>query len=162
MTEFQAPRKGMRLTAWIVIIALVVGIGGGWLLGALTGGGSSTPNSVWVTTANAGSIITDGNGTLLTLKAVGNSIVKVDTATRAAEPSDAAEFFSSWNDTFGDDARNAVVTATGPDGDVQLVLEISNATFSEIGYVVEFDAKVVSGPETVRDLSDVTLIIDAD
>jgi hypothetical protein len=161
MTEFQAPRKGMRVTAWIVVIALVVGIGGGWLIGALTGG-SDTPSSVYVTTANSGSIITDGDETLLTLKAVGNSIVKVDTATRAAEPSDAAEFFTNWNDTFGDDARNAVVTATGPDGDVQLVLELTNATFSEIGYVLQFDAKVISGPETVRDLSDVTLIIDAD
>jgi hypothetical protein len=162
MTEFQAPRKGMRVTAWIVIIALVVGVGGGWLLSVLTGGGSSTPSSVYVTTANGGSIITDGNKTLLTLTAVGNSIVKVNTSTKEATPSDAATFFTNWNDTYGDAERDAVVTATGPDGDVQLVLRLSNAEFSQIGYVVEFDAKVVSGPDTIRDLSDVTLILDAD
>ena len=43
-----------------------------------------------------------------------------------------------------------------------MVLRLSNAEFSQIGYVVEFDAKVVSGPDTIRDLSDVTLILDAD
>ena len=162
MTEFQAPRKGMRVTAWIVIIALVVGIGGGWLLSVLTRGGSATPSAVYVTTANGGSVITDGDGTLLTLTAVGNSIVRVNTSTKEAVPSDAAEFFSSWADTYGDAPRDAVVTAKGPDGDVQLVLQLSNAEFSQIGYVVEFDAKVVSGPDTVRDLSDVTLVLDAD
>ncbi|MGC4175817.1 hypothetical protein [Demequina sp.] len=162
MTEFEPRHKGMRLTAIIVLIALVVGIGGGWLIGVLTGGSNDTPGSVYITTADGGSLITDGDSTLLTLTAVGNTVAKVDTQTRAAEPTDAAEFFEAWNDTFGDDARSAVVTATGPDGDVQLVLELTNAEFSQIGYVVEFDATVVSGADTARDLSNVTLIIDAD
>jgi len=162
MTEFESRRKGTKTVAWIVIIALVVGIGGGWLLGILTGGTPDTPGAVYATTANGGSLITDGKDTLLTLTAVGNTVVKVDTATRAAEPTDAAEFFSGWNDQFGDDARSAIVTATTPDGDVQVVVELTNATFSQIGYVVTFDAEVVSGPDTIRDLSDVTLFIDAD
>jgi len=162
MTEFESRRKGTKTIAWVVIITLVVGIGGGWLIGALTSGGSSTPGSVYATTANGGSLITDGDATLLTLTAVGNTVVKVDTDTRAAEPMDAAEFFSGWNDTFGDDAREAVVTGTTPGGDVQVVVTLTNATFSEIGYVVTFDAEVVSGPDTIRDLSDVTLFIDAD
>ena len=162
MTEFESRRKGTKLVAWIVIITLIVGIGGGWLIFSLTGGSSSKPGSVYATTANGGSLITDGKDTLLTLKAVGNTVVKVDTETRAAEPTDAAKFFAGWNDQFGDDARQAVVTGTTPDGDVQVVLKLTNATFSEIGYVVTFDAEVVSGPDTIRDLSDVTLFIDAD
>jgi hypothetical protein len=152
----------MRLTAWIVIIALVVGIGGGWLLSILTGGGSSTPNSVYVTTADSGSIVTDSGTTLLTLKAVANDVSKVDTETRAGDPIDSAQFFSSWNDTFGDDARNAVIRATGPDGPVQISAELTNATFSQIGYVVQFDAKVTSGPDQLNGLTNITLIIDAD
>ena len=115
-----------------------------------------------VTTANGGSLHTDGDSTLLTLTAVGNTIVKVDTATKAATPQDAAEFFTAWNDTFGDEPRNAVVTGTTPDGDIQLVLTLTDATLSEIGYVTEFTAEVVSGRDEVRDLTDVTLVIDAD
>jgi hypothetical protein len=162
MTEFESRRKGTKAVAWIVLIALVVGIGGGWLLGVLTSGDDDTPGSVYTTTANGGSVITDGKDTLLTLTAVGNTVVKVNTSTKAAEPMDAAEFFSGWNDTYGDEPRQAAVTATTADGDVQVVLELTNATFSQVGYVVTFDAKVISGPDTVRDLSDVTLFIDAD
>ena len=157
MTEFESRRKGVKLTAWIVVIALVVGVGGGWLLGVLTGGGGK-PGSVYVTTANEGSLV----GGLLTLKAVGNTVVKVNTSTKEAVPSDAAEFFKAWNDTYGDDARDAVVTATTPTGDVQLVLKITNADFSDIGYVLQFDAEVVSGPDEARGLTDVTFIVDGD
>ena len=158
MTEFESRRKGTRLTAWIIVIALVVGIGGGWLIGALTSSGSGKPGSVYVTTANEGSLV----GGLLTLKAVGNTVVKVNTSTKEAVPSDAAEFFKAWNDTYGDDARDAVVTATTPTGDVQLVLKITNADFSDIGYVLQFDAEVVSGPDEARGLTDVTFIVDGD
>ena len=158
MTEYEPRRKGVKLTAWIVVIALVVGIGGGWLLGVLTGGGNSKPGSVFVTTANEGSLV----GGLLTLKAVGNTVVKVNTSTKEAVPTDAAEFFAGWNDVYGEDVRDAVVTATSATGDIQLVLKITNADFSDIGYVLQFDAEVVSGPDEVRDLSNVTLVIDAD
>lgn len=164
MTEFESRRKGTKTVAWVIVIALVVGIGGGWLLNVLFGDddASGTPGSVYVTTANGGSLLTDGDSTLLTLTAVGNTIVKVDTATKAAEPQDAAAFFEAWNDTFGDEARNAVVTGTTPDGDVQLILTLTDATFSQVGYVAEFTAEVVSGRSEVRDLTDVTLVIDAD
>ena len=158
MTEFESRRKGTKTIAWVVLITLVIGIGGGWLIAALTRSSSSTPNEVYVTTANGGSLV----GGLLTLKAVGNSVVKVDTATQAAVPSDSAEFFKGWNGTFGSDPRSAVVTATTADGDVQLVLKVANATWSDIGYVLQFDATVVSGPKEARDLSDVTLVLDAD
>lgn len=161
MTEFQSRRKGTKAVTWIVLIALVVGIGGGWLIGVLTGG-SDTPGSVYVTRADGGSLISGDNGALLTLTAVGNTVVKVDTATKAASPTDAAHFFEGWNENFGEDARSAVVAATTPDGDVQLVLELTNPTFSEIGYVVTFDAKVVSGQDQLRDLSNVTLVVDGD
>jgi len=157
VTEFESRRKGVKLTAWIVVIALVVGVGGGWLLGVLTGGGGK-PGSVYVTTANEGSLV----GGLLTLKAVGNTVVKVNTSTKEAVPSDAAEFFKAWNDTYGEDARDAIVTATSPTGDVQLVLKVTNADFSDIGYVLQFDAEVVSGPDEVRELTNVTFVIDAD
>ena len=162
MTEFESRRKGVKLTAWIIVIALVVGIGGGWLLAVLTGGSNSKPSSVYVTTANEGSLIADAGNTLLTLKAVGNTVVKVNTSTKEAVPSDAAEFFKAWNDTYGDEKRDAVVTATTPDGDVQLVLKVTNATFSDIGYVLQFDVEVVSGPAEVRGLTDVTFIVDGD
>ena len=89
MTEFESRRKGTKTIAWIVLITLVIGVGGGWLIAALTKSSSSTPGSVYATTANGGSLITDGKDTLLTLKAVGNTVVKVDTDTRAAEPTDA-------------------------------------------------------------------------
>ncbi len=164
MTEFESRRKGTKAVAWIVIITLIVGVGGGWLIFSLTGGnsGSSTPSSVYVTTANGGSMVEDKGNTLLTLKAVGNTVVKVDTDTQAATPTDAAEFFKAWNDTYGDEARSAIVTATSADGDVQLVLKVTNATWSDLGYVLQFDAEVVSGPAEARDLTDVTLVIDAD
>lgn len=158
MTEFESRRKGTKAVTWIVLIALVVGIGGGWLIGVLTGGGSDKPSSVYATRADGGSLV----GGLLSLKAVGNTVVKVNTETKAAEPSDAAEFFTNWNDTFGDEGQSAVVTATTPDGEVQLVLELTNASFSQIGYVAQFDATVVSGPNEARDLSDVTILISGD
>jgi hypothetical protein len=163
MTEFESRRKGTKAIAWIVVIALVVGVGGGWLISVFFGGDdNASASSVYVTTANGGSLIEDNGNTLLTLKAVGNTVVKVDRATEIASPTDAAEFFKAWNDTFGDEPRNAVVAATTSDGDVQLVLKVTNATFSDIGYVLQFDADVVSGPAEARDLSDVTLVIDAD
>ncbi len=163
MTEFESRRKGTKLVAWIVVIALVVGIGGGWLISVFfSGDDSSSASSVYVTRADSGSLIEDNGTSLLTLKAVGNTVVKVDKATEIASPTDAAEFFKAWNDTFGDNPRHAVVAATTPDGDVQLALTVTNATFSDIGYVLQFDAEVVSGPSEVRDLSDVTLVIDAD
>ena len=162
MTEFESRRKGTKLVAWIVIITLIVGIGGGWLIFSLTGGSSSKPSSVYVTRADGGSLLEDKGNTLLTLKTVGNTVVKVDTDTQAATPSDAAEFFKAWNDTYGDEARSAIVTATSADGDVQLVLKVTNASWSDVGYVLQFDAEVVSGPAEARDLTNVTLVIDAD
>jgi len=101
MTEFESRRKGTKLVAWIVIITLLVGIGGGWLIFSLTGGSSSKPSSVYVTRAEGGSLLEDKGNTLLTLKTVGNTVVKVDTDTQAATPTDAAEFFKAWNDTYG-------------------------------------------------------------
>jgi len=158
MTEFESRHKGTKTVTVVLLIALVVGIGGGWLIGAFTSGSSESPGSVYAARADGGSLV----GGLLTLKAVGNSVVKVDSNTKEAQPSDAAAFFSGWNDTFGSGARSAVVTGTTPDGEVQLVLELTNASFSEIGYVVEFDADVVSGPAEVRGLTNVTLLIDGD
>jgi hypothetical protein len=157
MTDSTAPRhKGMRTIALVTIIALVVGIGGGWLVSTLTS--SDEPSSVWATRADGGSLV----GGALTLTAVGNSVVKVDTATQAAVPTDTVAFFGGWAGTFGDEPVSAVVTALSGTDEVQLVLELTNPDFSEIGYVVIFDANVVSGSDEVRNLSNVTLLIDGD
>lgn len=157
MTDSTAPRhKGMRTIALVTIIALVVGIGGGWLVSALTS--SDEPSSVWATRADGGALV----GGTLTVSAVANNVVKVDTATQQAVPTDTIAFFNGWADTFGDEPVTAVVTALSGTGEVQLVVELSNPAFTEIGYVANFEAEVVSGPDEVRNLSNVTLLIDGD
>jgi len=147
----------MRTIAAVTIIALVVGVGGGWLISQLT---QEEPTAVWATSAQSGTLV--GEDTQLTLKAVANHVVQVDTDTKSATPVDTIAFFEGWNDRFGDEPRTAVVTGRSGGEEVQIVVEISNPAFSEIGYVVILDANVVSGPSEIRDLTHVVLLVDGD
>lgn len=158
MTDTQPRHRGMRTIAAVTIIALVVGIGGGWLISQLT---SEEPTAVWATSADGGTLV-GSDEAQLTLKAVANNVVQVDTDTKSATPVDTIAFFAGWNDRFGDEPRTAVVTGRSGADEVQIVVEISNPAFSEIGYVAIFDAKVVSGPSEIRDLTHVVLLIDGD
>ena len=159
MTEAAKRPTWIRTTALVAILALFIGVAGGWLIFALAG--PPTPSSVWLLRADQATLVQGDDGAVLTLTGVGESVVKFDTnAEDITDTQGAGDFFDGWTVTFGEDGQRAAVSGVAAGDPVQFTVSLSDARWDAATRTVTFVADDVDGADSLDRVNDVVVAID--
>lgn len=158
MTETKRP-TWIRTTAVVTLIALVVGVGGGWLLFNLTS--TPTPQSVWLLRAQQSTLAQGEGGAILTLVDVGPQVAKYDTTNDTiTELVVGADFFNNWEERFGEEPQRVSLTGIAGAEQVEFSAEISDAVWDADSNSVVFRAQDFEDVGQLGVLLDVVVAID--
>jgi len=159
MTETAKRPTWIRTTALVAVIALVVGVTGGWLIYAISG--PETPASVWLLRADQATLVQGDDGAVLTLTGVGESAVKFDTnADDITDTKSSGDLFDAWDATFGEDGQRAAVAGVAAGEPVQFTVSLSDARWDAATGTVTFVADDVDGADSLDRVNDVVVAID--
>ena len=162
MTEAAKRPTWIRTTAVVAIIALVVGVGGGWLIFKLTSSSeSSTPSSVWLLRADQSTLVQGDDGAILAITNVGPQVAKYDLESGTiTELVAAVDFFNNWEARFGDETQRAAFTGIAGAEQIEFSAEISDAVWDAGANSVTFRADNVEGAGQLDVLLEVTVAIE--
>ena len=159
MTEAAKRPTWIRTTALVAVIALVVGVTGGWILYAVSG--PPTPSSVWLLRADQATLVQGDDGAVLTISGTGESVVKFDTnADEITDSSNPGDFFVGWTNFFGEEPLRAAVTGVAAGEQVQFTVSLSDPKWDGDTNTVTFVAHDVDGADSLDRVNDVVVAID--
>ena len=120
-TTTEPRRTGLRVTALITLIALALGIGGGWLIAALTD--DDATGDVWVVQAQTAR----ATASEIVLEGVAPSVIGIaDDGAGGRESSyvDISRLTQDWEDVFGDAEPRAVLSGVSGDRSQAVIVEL--------------------------------------
>lgn len=152
-----APRKEstpIRVIAAITLVALVVGLFGGWVISALTN--DPVDGDVWVIPAQGAQATADS--IVLTEPAAAVVGVTLDDGRQAAG-APISTVVQQWDDVFGDTTPRAILVGTSAGGSHSVIVELGEPTATVDS--LTFPATPVGGSEIPEfEATQATLVID--
>lgn len=154
MTEETTKKSPLRLIALITVIAVVLGLFGGWAIASAT---SHPDNSgdVWAVQAQTAALSTDA----LVLNNVGGSVVQITAETKEVSAVSVSQLVQDWDDEFGDTMPRAVLSGVIDGQNASLIVNLGapTATADSISFV---GTTIVGGGLAPTEFRAATLIID--
>ncbi|WP_084040322.1 hypothetical protein [Demequina sp. NBRC 110053] len=150
----ESTRTGLKVTAIVTVIALALGLFGGWAIAAASN--DSAEGDLWVIPANGATVTSD----TITLLDPASVVVGVTLeGDRGATEAPISKVVQQWDDVFGDTTPRAIVVGTDAGGSHSFIVELSkpSASADELTFpAVGVGGEAIPGFEASR----ATLVID--
>jgi len=147
-------RTGIQVTAIVTVVALAVGLFGGWAIAAATN--DKAEGDLWVIAAHGATVTSDS----IALHDPSSVVVGVTLdGERAASEAPISKVVQQWEDVFGDSMPRAILVGTDAGGSHSVIVELSEpeASVDAITFpAVGIDGEAIPAFEA----TEVTLVVD--
>jgi hypothetical protein len=154
MTDESKRQGRLRVIALVTIIALVLGLTGGWIIAAATT--SSDNGDVWVVQSQTATVAPDS----ITLNQVGGSVILVSVEDgNEVDAVSVSQLVQDWDDEFGDQRPRAVIAGVADSRSQSVIVELGKPTATADSITFE-GSTIIGGDTDATDLNAATLLID--
>lgn len=154
MTEKSKGKTSTKVIALVTVIAVVLGLFGGWAIASATSH-SDEAGDVWVVQSQTASLSTES----LALNNVGASVLQVTADPREANAVSISQLVQDWSDEFGDTMPRAVISGIVDGKNHSLIVNLGTPTATADSITFE-GTTVVGGGLAPTELMAATLLID--
>ncbi|WP_061964455.1 hypothetical protein [Demequina aurantiaca] len=155
MTEDTKKKNTIRTITVVTLIALTLGLFGGWAIAAATTA-KSDEGDVWVVQSQTASVSTEA----VELDNVGGSVLQVSVEDgQEVNAVSVSQLVQDWDSEFGDTMPRAVITGVLGGKNHSLIVNLGKPTATATSITFE-GSTIVGGGLAQTDFTAVTLLID--